>query len=97
MSDVGQIISIGGGGFGGNPHHTSIEKYTLFKKLDYPRFYFLHSYYFTTKNPTQILATTNYNGNFTSAVKKGKIFGVQFHPEKSHGWGIQLLQNFAEL
>lgn len=76
---------------------SSIEKYTLFKKLDHPVFYFLHSYYFTTKNPRQVLATSNYNGDFTSAVRNGNIFGVQFHPEKSHGWGIQLLQNFAEL
>jgi imidazole glycerol-phosphate synthase subunit HisH len=74
-----------------------IEKDTLFKKLDFPRFYFLHSYYFTIEDSTQVLSTTNYHGDFISAVKNGKIFGVQFHPEKSHRWGVQLLQNFAEL
>ena len=74
-----------------------LEKDTLFKCLDSPHFYFLHSYYFATENLTQVLATTNYNGPFTSAVRRGLIFGVQFHPEKSHHWGIQLLENFAEL
>lgn len=69
----------------------------LFRGLVSPRFYFLHTYYFVPGTPAQILATTDYNGTFTSAAHGGHIFGVQFHPEKSHDWGIQLLKNFAEL
>jgi glutamine amidotransferase len=70
---------------------------TLFKGLNAPRFYFLHSYYFLPDDNKCVLATTDYNGNFASAAQAGNIFGVQFHPEKSHKWGVQLLKNFAEL
>ena len=61
------------------------------------RFYFLHSYYFQCNNPNDTIATTEYGIQFTSALNHKNIFGVQFHPEKSHQWGIQLLKNFAEL
>lgn len=60
-------------------------------------FYFLHSYYFSCSNEKDVLAVTDYGGNFTSAVNSDNVFGVQFHPEKSHQWGIQLLKNFGEL
>lgn len=71
---------------------------SLFKGMEAsPRFYFLHSYYFLPHNPDDVLAITDYNGPFTSSVRSGNIFGTQFHPEKSHHWGIQLLKNFAEL
>ena len=69
----------------------------LFKGMAAPRFYFLHTYYFAPGSTENVLATTDYNGLFASAVRAGNIFGVQFHPEKSHQWGIQLLRNFAEL
>lgn len=69
----------------------------LFQELtDNARFYFLHSYYFVPRNPEHVLATTDYNGRYASAVRSGNVLGVQFHPEKSHAWGIQLLKNFAE-
>lgn len=61
------------------------------------RFYFLHSYYFDPTHPADTLATTVYGAQFACAVQRGHVHGVQFHPEKSHGWGIQLLKNFSEL
>jgi glutamine amidotransferase len=69
----------------------------LFKGIVDPRYYFLHSYYFEATNDRDVLATTVYGERFASAVRVGNIFGTQFHPEKSHQWGIQLLKNFAEL
>jgi imidazole glycerol-phosphate synthase subunit HisH len=60
------------------------------------RFYFLHSYYFQNKRPEDVIAVTEYGGEFACAVNSGSIFGVQFHPEKSHKWGIRLLENFAK-
>ena len=70
----------------------------LFKNTEIPlRFYFLHSYFFAPRRPNDALATSNYYGSFASCVGGGNVFGVQFHPEKSHQWGIDLLKNFAEL
>ncbi len=61
------------------------------------RFYFLHSYYFAARDERDVLATADYGGPFACSVRRQNVFGVQFHPEKSHGWGIELLKNFAEL
>ncbi|MCX5705955.1 MAG: imidazole glycerol phosphate synthase subunit HisH [Candidatus Omnitrophica bacterium] len=61
------------------------------------RFYFLHSYYFQCHKSEDVIAVTDYGGEFTCVVNSGNIFGVQFHPEKSHQWGVQLLKNFAKL
>ena len=60
-------------------------------------FYFIHSYYFECSNESDILATTNYGQVFASAISHQNIYGTQFHPEKSHGNGITLLKNFANL
>lgn len=60
-------------------------------------FYFLHSYYMACDRREDVLGETDYGGAFHSAVQHDNIFGVQFHPEKSHHNGVRLLQNFAEL
>jgi glutamine amidotransferase len=61
------------------------------------RFYFLHSYYFHCEREGDGIATTAYGIEFACAVNAENIFGVQFHPEKSHRSGTRVLQNFAEL
>ncbi len=68
----------------------------LFNELDENAiFYFLHSYYFKCHHQDDVIATTEYGNSFTSAVNVNNIFGIQFHPEKSHRYGEQLLYNFA--
>jgi imidazole glycerol-phosphate synthase subunit HisH len=61
------------------------------------RFYFLHSYYFDCASNDNVLATSEYGIAFGCAVRSNNIYGVQFHPEKSHDYGVRLLKNFAEL
>jgi len=61
------------------------------------RFYFVHAYHFVCYRETDILLTTDYGYEFVSAVANDNILGVQFHPEKSHRFGMQLLKNFVEL
>ena len=58
-------------------------------------FYFLHSYYFDSENRNDVKATAHYGFDFDALVSRGRIHGTQFHPEKSHRWGIELLRNFA--
>jgi imidazole glycerol-phosphate synthase subunit HisH len=62
-----------------------------------PRFYFVHSYYFNLVNKENIAAISLYGSEFPSAFRKNNIFGVQFHPEKSHRFGMQLLLNFSSI
>ena len=57
-------------------------------------FYFVHSFHVACASPDDVLATTPYCGGFTAAVQRGDAYGVQFHPEKSQRWGLQLLANF---
>lgn len=61
-----------------------------------PRFYFVHSYHLQTENKNNIIATTTYGYEFVVGLKKDNIIGVQFHPEKSHKFGMQVLRNFVE-
>tara|TARA_B110000438_G_C15807524_1_gene648140 strand:- start:1768 stop:2385 length:618 start_codon:yes stop_codon:yes gene_type:complete len=77
---------------------TPLKNNGLFKDFDFKaHFYFLHSYYFQCQNKDQIIAISDYGGEFTCAVNYRNIFGIQFHPEKSHQHGIQLLKNFSEI
>ena len=71
----------------------------LFHNIDSDdlEFYFLHSYYFDCTSQENCIASTDYSSNFCCAVNNKNIFGVQFHPEKSHHFGVNLLKNFAEL
>lgn len=70
----------------------------LFTKLETDgRFYFLHSYFVECRRPEDVLAFSTYGSEFGCAVASGNIYGVQFHPEKSHSFGTRLLKNFADL
>lgn len=62
-----------------------------------PEFYFLHSYHFLPQAQEDIVATSLYGTDIVAVVQSGNVFGTQFHPEKSHAWGVQILKNFGEL
>jgi glutamine amidotransferase len=62
---------------------------------DDPRFYFVHSYHFNFRNEAEIAATAQYGYEFACAFRKDNIYGMQFHPEKSHKYGMRILENFA--
>jgi imidazole glycerol-phosphate synthase subunit HisH len=64
---------------------------------EFSEFYFVHSYHLKIKNQSDLLNETEYEVTFPSAIEKDNIFGVQYHPEKSHDAGLQLLKNFIEL
>ena len=64
---------------------------------DEPRYYFVHSYCVHVDDPSHSLMKTHYGIDFDSAIGHRNIYGVQFHPEKSHRFGMQILKNFAEL
>ena len=62
-----------------------------------PRFYFVHSYHVQCTHPEDVLTTTHYGIDFHSIIQHDNIFGAQFHPEKSHKYGMKLLENFARI
>lgn len=59
--------------------------------------YFNHSFYCDPSDPSTTVAKTDYGISFTSAVQRGSVYGMQFHPEKSQGVGLRILKNFAEV
>ena len=69
----------------------------LFKGLSESKYYFLHSYCFSSLSDDLTLATTKYGQEFISSFSLKNIYGVQFHPEKSHDCGIKLLKNFSDI
>jgi glutamine amidotransferase len=75
-----------------------IENHPLFIGLEKEAiFYFLHSFYFKCNNSNDSIANSEYGISFSSAVNHNNIYGIQFHPEKSHQYGEKLLHNFAKL
>ena len=62
-----------------------------------PKYYFVHSYYIQANNPQDIFMTTNYGRDFVSALNYNNIYALQFHPEKSHKYGLKIFQNFLSL
>jgi glutamine amidotransferase len=72
------------------------EKGLLSQMVPETRFYFVHSYHVQCENEEDILCKTHYGYDFPSAIQRENIYGTQFHPEKSHKFGIRLLKNFVE-
>lgn len=68
-----------------------------FQDMGEIRYYFVHSFYYETSNVESVLSSTEYGFNFTSSVIKDNIVGVQFHPEKSHQYGMRFFKNFNDL
>lgn len=64
---------------------------------DNPRFYFVHTYHLKTAHHQEIIATSKYGYEFPVGLERENIIGVQFHPEKSHRFGMMILKNFSEL
>jgi glutamine amidotransferase len=62
-----------------------------------PRYYFVHSYYVDCSHQDDILCSTNYGEDFVSGFQHNNIFGLQFHPEKSHKFGMELFANFCKI
>ena len=68
-----------------------------FKDFDETRFYFVHSYFVKVENEKNSILKTDYGLKFDSAIQKDNIFGAQFHPEKSHKFGMNIFKNFAKI
>lgn len=81
---------------GWNTVHTRRPNPVVADGADEERFYFVHSYYARCNDPADAVATTVHGHEFVCAYGRDNIWGVQFHPEKSHAFGMKLLRNFAE-
>lgn len=68
-----------------------------FEEFDETRFYFVHSYFVKVENEKNSILKTSYGVEFDSAIQKDNIYGAQFHPEKSHKFGMKLFENFARI
>jgi glutamine amidotransferase len=74
-----------------------IRENELTTNLVSPRFYYVHSYHIMCNNTNNIFLESNYGYNFTAGIFNNNIYGVQFHPEKSHNFGLKLLHNFCNI
>lgn len=78
-------------------NQVKLQRSGLFKDIpDNSYFYFVHSYYVEPEDKDVVIGTTEYGIDFTSAINKGNIWGVQFHPEKSTELGLKILENFVK-
>lgn len=77
----------------------NVEEYSsskLFKGMyEEPRFYFVHSYHLQMQNSPDIMVKAHYGYAFAAGIEYGNVLGVQFHPEKSHKFGMKLLENYV--
>ena len=77
---------------------TPVREHSLVRGLeDGARFYFVHSYYFDCERADDVLLSSVYGREFASGIQRDNVMGVQFHPEKSHRYGMQLIRNFVGL
>jgi glutamine amidotransferase len=60
------------------------------------RYYFVHSFHAVCDEPADVIATTTHGGALTASIGRGSVLGVQFHPEKSHRFGLALMRRFLE-
>ncbi len=71
---------------------------SIISSTDLPaKFYFAHSYYVVTERKEDTILKSNYGIDFAAGIQKDNVFGVQFHPEKSHKYGVRLLKRFCEV
>ena len=77
--------------------HTESPLTADFESFEEQRFYFVHSYFVQCDDDRHSILKTAYGLRFDSAIQNGNVYGAQFHPEKSHAFGMQLFRNFARL
>ena len=82
---------------GWNDVSRSNDSRLTMKLIENSRFYFVHSYYVKVKNDSNSILKSLHSVEFDSAIQNENIYGVQFHPEKSHKFGMQLLKNFTNI
>ena len=73
------------------------KKNKLLFKSERQRFYFVHSYYVDCKNQEDVMVTAHYGRDFVAGVASNNVYGLQFHPEKSHRFGMGVMKNFLEM
>jgi imidazole glycerol-phosphate synthase subunit HisH len=78
-------------------NYISIKKQSSLISAGRKKFYFVHSYYVKCDHPEHVIATCDYGFEFDCMIQKENIFGAQFHPEKSHKFGMELFENFSKL
>ena len=78
-------------------NHVNVSDDGLYARLEENKFYFVHSFHFVPDQVSSVLGVTSYGEDFVSSIKKENVFGAQFHPEKSHKYGMKLLKNFCAI